>query len=70
MRGCDGVYVRVVMRVYAHMRGVIKMRLRFRGTDTYLNHAGIAIEFSEVVAKWLCKAFPELEIVYPHDFQI
>lgn len=46
------------------------MKLRFRGTDTYLNHAGIAIEFSEVVAEWLCKDFPELEIVYPHDFQI
>jgi len=46
------------------------MKLRFKGTDTYLNHDGIIIEFTELVAEWLCKDFPDLEIVYPHDYQI
>lgn len=46
------------------------MKLRFKGTQSYLNHQGVAIEFSEVVAEWLCKDFPDLEIIYPNDYQI
>lgn len=61
--------MRVVMRAYTHM-WEIKMKLRFKNTECYLNHDGIPIEFTEAVAKWLCKDFPELEIIYPNDYQI
>jgi hypothetical protein len=46
------------------------MKLRFKGTEVYLNHNGIEIEFHEEMALWLCKDFPDLEIVYPNDYQI
>lgn len=46
------------------------MKLRFKDTECYLNHNGVAIEFTERVALWLCKDFPELEMVCPNDYQI
>lgn len=49
----------------------MKYKLRFRGTDHILNWMGHEVAFSESVADMLIwDSGGELEIVWPHDYQI